>query len=265
MLLNSKIIGSTNNNILIAHGLYGNCDSWLNIAKLLAENYTIHLLDLRNHGKSFHHKEMNYKEMVNDILEYSSTHNLDAFHFIGHSMGGKLAIHFANLYPSRLKKIIVADISPKSYVSLTEKNEIINSHLNLISFIKNFDLDKYKARGEILEQLSDFPDTTKSIILKNIEKKVGGLKWRINIDSIFNNLDLIMSGLDIDDFINKKIETKALFLKAENSNYIDTNDEKIIKFIFPNSEIRTILNASHWLQIEQAEQVALEIIKFIEK
>ena len=54
MLLHSKILGSSANEILILHGFLGSGDNWISIAKKLVENnYKVHLIDQRNHEVSF--------------------------------------------------------------------------------------------------------------------------------------------------------------------------------------------------------------------
>ena len=56
MILNSKILGNHDKKILVLHGLFGSLDNWLSIAKELSKYIQVHIIDLRNHGKSFHEK-----------------------------------------------------------------------------------------------------------------------------------------------------------------------------------------------------------------
>ncbi len=46
--------------LLILHGLFGSSDNWGTLGKKFAENNTVYLIDLRNHGRSAHSKEMSY-------------------------------------------------------------------------------------------------------------------------------------------------------------------------------------------------------------
>jgi len=57
--LNYKTFG-TGDPIIIMHGLFGMLDNWQTIAKKLAEDYMVYLVDLRDHGKSEHTNEFNY-------------------------------------------------------------------------------------------------------------------------------------------------------------------------------------------------------------
>ena len=79
MLLHSRIIGEGNNIIVILHGLFGSGDNWKTYAnKLESEGFCIHLIDQRNHGRSFHSNEFNYNLLVKDLkhyLDHNKIHN----------------------------------------------------------------------------------------------------------------------------------------------------------------------------------------------
>ena len=64
--LNFRQLGS-GKDIIILHGLLGSLDNWISVAHKLASNYKITILDLPNHGKSYHSDLFSYKEMA-DVL-----------------------------------------------------------------------------------------------------------------------------------------------------------------------------------------------------
>jgi len=102
--------------LIIIHGFLGMSDKWKSFGSLYAaEGFQVHMLDLRNHGKSFHSEDFNYTVMANDLLEYCQHYDLKDSSIIGHSMGGKVAMLFATTYPELVEKLIVADIGPKYY------------------------------------------------------------------------------------------------------------------------------------------------------
>ena len=116
MILHSKVLGSSKNKIIILHGFLGSLDNWITFSKKISENnFEVHLIDQRNHGKSFHSIEFNYELMVNDLHEYISKFNINSVSIIGHSMGGKTAMLFSLIYPDLVDKLIVVDILPVNY------------------------------------------------------------------------------------------------------------------------------------------------------
>ena len=95
MVLNSRIIGTSKKKIVILHGLLGSLDNWITFGKKMSsENFEVHLIDQRNHGKSFHSDEFSYSHMANDLKNYFDHHNIKIASIIGHSMGGKTAMLF---------------------------------------------------------------------------------------------------------------------------------------------------------------------------
>jgi len=53
MILNSTIIGK-GKPLIIAHGYFGMSDNWKTMANRFANNFEVHIIDQRNHGRSFH-------------------------------------------------------------------------------------------------------------------------------------------------------------------------------------------------------------------
>ena len=131
-ILHSKIQGE-GIPLLILHGYFGMGDNWKSHANVLAKNYQVHLIDQRNHGRSFHSDDFDYELFVADLKAYLSFHDLEQVYLLGHSMGGKTAMLFAVTYPEYVKKLIVADIAPKYYAP---HHDTILQALNAVDFSK---------------------------------------------------------------------------------------------------------------------------------
>ena len=69
-ILYSKIIGE-GKPLLILHGFLGMSDNWKTLGNQYAENgFEVHLIDQRNHGKSFHSTDFDYEFLANDLKIY---------------------------------------------------------------------------------------------------------------------------------------------------------------------------------------------------
>ncbi|RMG83613.1 MAG: alpha/beta fold hydrolase [Bacteroidetes bacterium] len=251
MKLNYKKLGS-GEPLIILHGLMGMLDNWLTPAKKLAEHFEVFLVDQRNHGHSPHSEEFNYQVMMEDLLEFFDDVNLLEAHILGHSMGGKTAMKFAQNYPEYVTKLIVADIAPKKYPV---------HHQLILQGLRAIDLNKVSSRKEADEILSQYvPEfAVRQFLLKNLYwKEKNKLAWRFNLDAIEKNIELI--GEEINDRI---FEKPALFLKGEKSDYITEEDYEMIKMLFPQSSIQVIPNAGHWLHAEQPELFIKAVIDFL--
>jgi pimeloyl-ACP methyl ester carboxylesterase len=64
-------------------------DNWKTLGVQFATEGQVHMLDMRNHGRSIQSEEFSYKIMAKDIYDYCQANNLSNIDLIGHSMGGR--------------------------------------------------------------------------------------------------------------------------------------------------------------------------------
>jgi pimeloyl-ACP methyl ester carboxylesterase len=251
--------------LIILHGLYGSGDNWLTIARSLAGMCEIFLPDQRNHGGSPHSEEHNYQVLAQDLLEMMNDLELSKAVILGHSMGGKAAMWFAAENPSRVSRLIIADISPRGYPDDHSESSHSSMHVKLIESMMSVDFTQVAGLGDIDRQLEVrlHDKQLRQFLLKNIEKEPGGqFHWRLNLPVLMKNLDRLTSGLEV--FLTEgRIfdQYPVLFIRGEKSHYIGDEDLLMIRKLYPQAEIVTISNAGHWLHSEQPEAVIAAIKK----
>ena len=239
-MLYSKIEGS-GKPLLILHGFLGMSDNWKTLGvQFASEGFEVHILDLRNHGRSFHSVEFSYDLMVEDIVQYCEEHHLEKINVIGHSMGGKTAMLLAARYPELVDKLIVADIGPKYYAP---------HHQDILAGLNAVDFSQKPSRNEVESTLSNYiPDFgTRQFLLKNLYwQEPGQLAFRFNL-AVFNKK---ITEIGVSLPVDLVFEKPTLFIRGGNSNYILDEDIKAIKVQFPKAIFETISNAGHWLHAE---------------
>lgn len=252
-VLHSKIIGS-GKPILILHGFLGMGDNWKSHANKLAEDgFEVHLIDQRNHGRSFHSEEFNYDLLVEDLENYIEHHNIENPHILGHSMGGKTAMLFAVTHPNKVDKLIVADIAPKAYPA--HHNAILKA-LNSVDFSVQNSRKLVDAKlAELIPEMGVRGFLAKSLYW--IEK--GQLAFRFNLPVLTENYEEIIVGLPPQTIF----EGKTLFLSGANSGYITQEDKPLLEAHFPNSAVKTIAKAGHWLHAENPKDFYEATIEFL--
>ncbi|WP_185856056.1 alpha/beta fold hydrolase [Blattabacterium cuenoti] len=257
MILHSKILGN-GFPLLVFHGLFGNGENWMSFAKEFYKYCQVHLLDIRNHGKSFSSKEMDYELISKDILEYINHHDLSHPILIGHSMGGRAVMKFSMKYPLIPKKIIIVDITHKAY-----SPEIGHKNKNIIQILKNVNFDIIQTRKDLdifLKPLIHNKEKRIFFSKCTYRKKNGKLAFRFSLFEIEKNYDsLIHEEIKQNGVYNGP----ALFLRGENSNFILSQDYISIKKLFPNSKIVTIKKAKHWIHVENPIDFYKEVSNFL--
>jgi esterase len=227
--------------LLIIHGFMGMSDNWKSFAPQYASlGYQVHLLDLRNHGRSFHADAFNYEVMMQDVIAYANDHQLKSFDIIGHSMGGKVAMLLAVRHPERVRKLIVADIGPKYYAP---------HHQDILAGLNAVDFSLQPDRAQVEEMLFPFiPDFgTRQFLMKNLYWKTPGqLDFRFNLKVFNEKIQEFGAALPEHTVFNHP----TLFLRGGNSRYIIESDWEGIQRHFPQAVLDTIPNVGHWLHAE---------------
>jgi len=249
MKLHYKKIGS-GKPFVILHGLFGSSDNWQTIAKKIAEYYTVFSVDMRNHGHSPWSNQFSINDMTNDVKKLFLDLNINEVILIGHSMGGKVAMTFAQKYPEMLKKMIVVDIGIKKYPP---------HHQHILKAINAIDLNIIKTREEAKKHFLNFIESEDTIqfLLKNLYWKDNKLTWRMNISVIEQNIHNILNEIE-----QKECNVQTLFIRGDKSNYILENDFLDIETTFIDSQIITIPNSGHWIHAEQPEAFINAVLGF---
>lgn len=242
--------------MVIVHGLYGASDNWVSIAHGLEDAFEVYIVDQRNHGASPHAKEHNYEVMREDLKEFMDEHGLDQAILLGHSMGGKTIMFFADKYPERVASLIVVDIAPIPYHDLAITSHIAGNHSKMIDALLELDLNTLESREDAGRKLATKigSERIRMFLLKNLTRdKEKHFVWKINLPILRDNLDAIMDGLDINTIRSKGGITgfPVLFISGANSDYIQPEDHATIREVFPTAEIVTIRDSGHWVHAEQ--------------
>jgi esterase len=237
--------------LVILHGLFGFSDNWQTHAKRLSEYYRVILVDLRNHGHSPWSDDFSYALMAEDVEALFRSLSLSKVILLGHSMGGKVAMHFAQRYASYLEKLIVVDIGVKSYPQ---------HHDHIIAGMHAIDLETIKVRSEaeaILRQHID-SDGVRQFILKNLYwKEKGQLAWRMNLPVLEARMDEILAEVP-----DEEVMLPTLFIRGELSGYILDEDIPELEERFADSQLVTIAGAGHWVHAEAPEEFLDAVLSF---
>lgn len=244
MKLHSKIKGE-GKPLIILHGFLGMGDNWKTLANSYAkEGFEVHLVDQRNHGRSPHDEAFSYDLLAEDLKEYLGDKNIEEASIIGHSMGGKTAMRFATLYPKQVNKLIIVDIAPKYYAP---------HHQQILEGLTKISDAKLTSRTDADVLLTDYisEKPVRQFLLKNLYWKTQEeLNLRLNLKALKQNIEEVGKGLPQ----NANYSSKTLFIKGENSNYIQEKDTSDISSHFKNFDIQVIKNAGHWVHAEKRDE-----------
>ncbi len=232
--------------LLILHGLFGMSDNWMTFAEKLADRYTVYIPDMRNHGRSGHDPLFNYAVMARDVGEFITTHQLQDVKIIGHSMGGKVAMEYVTGNGTKVGKLVIIDIAPKTY-----QNPFF---AKLVSILENMDLRQIRTYSEADRRLSEkiSRQAIRQLMLKNLYRNAQNrFEWKPNLQAIKQNMDKILDAPNLAG----PYQGATLFVRGGQSDYMEDGDLKLIRAYFPRARIETISKANHWVHATAADEL----------
>ncbi|XP_035231249.1 protein ABHD11-like isoform X4 [Stegodyphus dumicola] len=110
---------------IILHGLLGSKQNWRSLGKAIAvrSSRKVYALDARNHGDSPHSYEFNYELMSADVKHFMNSQAISSAILIGHSMGGRTAMHLALTEEIGIRQFLLTN--------LHEENKVLKWRANL--------------------------------------------------------------------------------------------------------------------------------------
>ena len=245
-LLNHKIIRSDSDQqpekpwAILVHGLFGSLDNLNNLARSLASTANCVLIDLPNHGASKTLTHFSFESVCQHIDELLTHLSIESAHIIGHSLGGKIALHMGLQHPSRCLTLVAADIAPVKYA---------HRHQAVFDGLQNVDLATVINRQHAMEQLSEHvkDPATKQFLLKGLYQAEDQWSWRFRVEHLIDSYDSIRDWHDPEGIFNGP----TLFVIGGNSDYVQPEHQAQIKRQFPNAKAKVIQGTGHWLHAEK--------------
>lgn len=237
--------------VVVLHGLFGTSDNWGTIGRELAEPgepgieaQDVLLVDLRDHGRSPHTAAISYGLMAADVHALVTQLGLKDIVLVGHSMGGKAAMVFAQRWPELLRQLIVVDIGPKEHE---------NNHDHIMEAMQSADLSLGRTRREVEEHVARYVKEPGVVqfLLKNLYwEEEGKLAWRLNVQLLIRDISAILASIG-----PERVKVPTLFIRGGQSNYILREDIPAMMEQFPKGRVETIPYAGHWVHAQAPEEV----------
>ena len=243
--------------LVLLHGMLGSSRNWQTAGADLAAHFHVLAPDLRNHGRSPHAATMTYEEMMADVMVWADAHGIARATWMGHSMGGKVAMLLACRQPERVERLVVVDIAPRNYfwpqhrASFAAMNELNLADLG----------SRAEAEMRFEGRVPSWP--LRKFLTTNLERSADGAwVWAINLPALTTALPelektpLRAGGGDAGD----RFAGLVRFIAGGKSTYIEPVDHATIRAHFPAAEIRTIAESGHNPHMETREAFVAAVL-----
>lgn len=224
-------------------------------------------IDLRNHGKSPHlhpQQKMTYQSMAEDLATFLDDHRIEKACLVGHSMGGKVAMHLALSYPSRVSELVVVDIAPIDYtIDMPSGDPVIATRA-----MRAVDLRHATSRAHVDQQLKRYgleKEAVRQFVMTNLvadSNLTEGTKyrWKVHLEAIESSLPEIMK---FPDHQGNKFDGPTCLIRGGKSKYVPFQSMRVFTSLFPNTKLVTISDAGHWLQAQMPDEFCRSVNDFL--
>ncbi len=236
--------------IVVLHGFLEDSTMWNTLLPALTKNHRVICIDLLGHGKTgclgYVHTMEDQAKMVHAVLKQE---NLRRYTFIGHSMGGYVALAYAQLAPQNVKGLLLlnstftADSAARKKIRKRGSKMATTNYHNLVrmSFLNLFsETSKIRYKKEIEAALKVALKTSVQGFIAANE----GMLLRENTETVFV----------------KGAFKKALFL-GKKDQLIDAKSMK--KFAKQHQIPITFFSEGHMSTIENKDELVIALVQFL--
>ncbi|KAE8152441.1 Alpha/Beta hydrolase protein [Aspergillus avenaceus] len=249
------------NPIVFLHGLFGSKQNNRSISKALARDSKrqVFILDLRNHGDSFHSDDHTYTAMAEDVAKFIHQQSLKECVLIGHSMGAKTAMTVALDSPSLVSALIPVDNAP---VNAPLKSDF-GKYVRGMQEIEAQGVSKQSDADKILKEYEESLPIRQFLLTNLVRGDNGSMKFRVPVSILGEALSAgEMANFPFSESDSVTYDGPALFVRGTRSRYVSEDTIPAIRKFFPKAQIADV-EAGHWLISENPEAFRQKVVKFL--
>ncbi|AZR73121.1 hypothetical protein BBF96_06815 [Anoxybacter fermentans] len=252
-----ELKGSGGEVIAFLNGVAMSTDHWNLQTPVFVKKYQVLLHDFRGQGKSTLKPEnFTFEQHASDLKELLDQLEIERVHLVGVSYGAEVGMHFAIMYPERVKSLILG-------TAVSESQPLLKA------MVESWIAAARTYQGELLFKVmapliySNAFYTVKKDWLDRRGEIFGRIVTKEWIDA-FTALCKNFLTLNITDRL-KEIQSPTLIIAGANDLLKPVCYSKIIHDQISGSQLVVIEEAGHALFLEKAKEFNRVILEFIEK
>lgn len=237
--------------VVLLHGYLETSAVWSEFAGLLRPLRVV-VFDLPGNGLSGTNEE-NTMEFMADVTAEVMTHcGIESATIAGHSMGGYVALAFAEKYPERIERLCLFHSTPNpdsEEKKLHRDREIALMEAGKLGAVLKVSVPNMFAAGNAAKMRAEITKISANAMVSDIEGIVACLKG-------------MKSRKDMNDFL-ATFDKPLLMVFGRRDNYISEETARALTEKFPKARVATLENSGHAGFLEEPADAALALVKLI--
>ncbi|MBK9316535.1 MAG: alpha/beta hydrolase [Acidobacteria bacterium] len=258
--------------MVLVHGGLDHARNWDWVARALCNDFHVYALDLRGHGNSASAPGALYTiaEHVLDLSALLDVIDDYPIYLIGHSLGGIIALHYAGVYPDRVKKLVAIEGlgPPPAHRVHRPASERMRDWIEHIRNTEKRDPHTYPNLDEAVNRMKEANPHLSDEVARHLT--LHGTNWYSDGSLIwkFDNFarGFPPYGQNIEDAreILGHINCPVLLFWGMESWAIDPETDGRAQVI-KNHRLVKVPNAGHWVHHDKLDIFLEETKKFLEE
>lgn len=227
--------------VVLLHGLFGASANLGALARALQATCSVFSVDLPGHGRSAWLADFTLPAMAERLRAWLDDAGLSCAHFVGHSLGGKVAMELALQQPQRVSSLAVADIAPVAYQA---HHDAVFAALEAVA--SRPCTSREEAGARMAQYLDE--DSVIQFLLSSLQRDAQGhYHWRFDLLGLSAAYPALLAAPAGDRIYAGPV----LFIKGGASDYIQPQFWPAVQRLFPAATLEVMAGCGHWLHAEK--------------
>jgi pimeloyl-ACP methyl ester carboxylesterase len=238
--------------VVLLHGFGEDSSIWINVVAKLQTSYQVITIDIAGTGaSSFLEKENvgmeDYAELITTVID---NEGIDSICLLGHSMGGYIALAFAEKYPEKLWGFGLVHST-----ALADTDEKIDARKKSIGFINENGTEAFlKATTPNLFYNQELSKDDITVIINQNKNTLAKVLVQY-YNAMINRLERTT--------VLKTLQIPILFVVGKNDKAVPFESSIPQTFMAPNTYLSILNISAHMGMLEQTESVNLILTNYV--
>lgn len=253
--------------LVLVHGIAGCSNTWTRAMPLLAEDYTVIAPDLLGHGESAKPRgDYSLGAYASGIRDLLTVLGVERATFVGHSLGGGIAMQFAYQFPHMVERLALVatggfgqEVSPLLRAIAAPGSEyvlplVLTRHLHGVAGAVGRVFGSFGLRGDPL--LTEVWDS--------YTRLTDARAQRAFVHTIRSVIDVAGQRVSARDRLYLAQEVPTLIVWGDRDGVIPVEHAYSAHELLPDSRLEIVEGAGHFLPFERPELLELLLRDFLD-